>query len=204
MNIVMKKIIAQGAEAKIERVESCVIKNRIRKYYRIDELDKKIRKRRTKAEEKLLKKAGEVIDCPKVLLEKDFDKIKMEFIDGKKLANCLDKFSLGKQKEIVKKIGELVFSIHDKDIIHGDLTTSNMILKDEKIFFIDFGLGYISKKIEDKAVDLHLFKQALEAKHFENWRILYKEFEKGYSEFKDSKKIFEQLARVEKRGRYKH
>ena len=73
-----------------------------------------------------------------------------------------------------------------------------------KIFFIDFGLGYISKKIEDKAVDIHLLKQALEAKHFKNWEVLFKEFEKGYSKSKDYKDIIKRLKKVEARGRYKH
>ena len=80
-----------------------------------------------------------------------------------------------------------------------------MILKENKVFFIDFGLGYISRKIEDKAVDLHLLKQALEAKHFKNWEILlkevFKEYKKNYSE---AKKIFERVKAVEKRGRYRH
>jgi len=71
-----------------------------------------------------------------------------------------------------------------------------------KIFFIDFGLGFISQKTEDKAIDLHLLKQALEAKHFENWKELWKEIEKSYK-FKDSKIILERLRAVEKRGRYK-
>ena len=73
-----------------------------------------------------------------------------------------------------------------------------------KIFFIDFGLGFISHKFEDKAVDIHLFKQALEAKHFRNWEALFSEFEKGYNKSKDFKIVFERLKAVEKRGRYKH
>jgi len=127
----------------------------------------------------------------------------MPFIDGKKLSDNLDNFPLTKQKQICKQIGEDVAKLHDAEIIHGDLTTSNMVLKDNKIFFIDFGLGYISHKFEDKAVDIHLFKQALEAKHFRNWEVLFKEFEKGYSKSKDSKIVFERLKAVEKRGRYK-
>ena len=63
-----------------------------------------------------------------------------------------------------------------------------MILsKDKKIYIIDFGLGFISNKIEDKAVDLHLIKQALEAKHFQNHEKLFQNFKKGYI-FQDSKK----------------
>jgi len=198
-----QKIIQQGAEAKIILIDSNIIKDRIKKSYRIAELDEAIRKRRTKSEAKLLEKASQIINSPKPEIE-NFDKIKMPFIDGKKLSEHLDKFSLEKQKQICKKIGKSIAKLHEADIIHGDLTTSNMILKDDKIFFIDFGLGYISHKFEDKAVDLHLLKQALEAKHFKYWEILVKEVLTNYKKFKDSKIVLERLKAVEKRGRYKH
>ena len=83
------------------------------------------------------------------------------------------------------------------------MTTSNMILKNEEIYFIDFGLGFISRKIEDKAVDLHLLKEALEARHFEHWKILFDDVLKGYKNSKDSDKVLKQLEKVERRGRYK-
>ena len=79
-----------------------------------------------------------------------------------------------------------------------------MILKRDKVYFIDFGLGFNSHRIEDKSVDLHLIKQALEAKHFSNWKTFFQSIEEGYGYFKDSKKVLEQLEKVEKRGRYKH
>ena len=200
------KIIAQGAEAKIllDEKNSLVIKDRVSKSYRLKELDEKIRKQRTKAEKKLLEKACKIINAPNPLPLKDFDKIKMPFIKGKKLSENLDNFPITKQKEIMKQVGESIAKIHDADIIHGDLTTSNMILSNERVFFIDFGLGYISKKIEDKAVDLHLLKHALEAKHFKNWKILFEKFLEGYKKGKESKKILERLTAVEKRGRYKN
>ena len=201
-----QKIIAQGAEAKIILEKDFVIKNRIKKSYRISELDKKIRTRRTRAEAKLLTKASEIISVPIPIKNKDKNstKLKIPYIDGKKLSIHLDKFELKKQKQICKQIGENIVKIHNENIIHGDLTTSNMILKKDKIFFIDFGLGYFNGKYEDKAVDLHLLKQALEAKHFKNWKILWQSVEKGYKNYKESKKILERLIAVEKRGRYKH
>jgi len=198
-----EKIIQQGAEAKIVLSKNLIIKERIKKSYRIPQLDNKIRKTRTKAETKLLEKAAKIINSPKPLETKDFYQIKMPYIQGKKLSENLDSFSLEEQKEICKKIGEEIAKLHSENIIHGDLTTSNMILKDNEIFFIDFGLGYISNKIEDKAVDLHLLKQALEARHFKNWESLFNEVLKGYENYKESKKVFERLKAAEKRGRYK-
>ena len=260
-----QKIIAQGAEAKIILSGNFIIKDRIKKSYRIPELDEKIRKRRTKAETKLLIKASKVINCPipedrcdKKFLQlkgerqrgecgkfsaiggsKNFDKIKMPFVKGKKLSEFLDKFPIEKQKQICKKIGESTAKLHDEDIIHGDLTTSNMILventnnklgfnnlkaseargmretqdklgkvkiqkNNQKIYFIDFGLGYFDGKYEDKAVDLHLLKQALEAKHFKNWEKLWSSVKSGYKKSPNAKKVLERLIAVEKRGRYKH
>ena len=207
-----QKLIAQGAEAKIILSKDVVTKDRISKSYRISELDKRIRKSRTKAETKLLIKASEIINSPIPETSKEIHKIKMPFIDGKKLSDYLDKFPLKQQKQICKQIGKDVAKLHDAEIIHGDLTTSNMIYaqntkkgdENGKVYFIDFGLGFISHKFEDKAVDIHLFKQALEAKHFKNWEALFKEFKIGYNKSKDSKIVFERLKAVEKRGRYKH
>src|SRR3989344_6659987 len=239
--IYMKKILQRGAEAEIYLIDNKVVKNRIKKSYRIPELDEKIRKLRTRSETKLLEKAGKVILVPKLFSsDENTKKIIMEFVKGEKLSEHLSDFSLEKQKEICKKIGENVAKLHDAEIVHGDLTTSNMIyvdglkkitsrnnitkngfqvnssfagraggnnhmLVDEnfKIYFIDFGLGFISQRFEDMAVDLHLLKEALEAKHFQHWEILFNEVLKGYKKSKNSARILEQFKRVEKRGRYK-
>jgi len=206
-----QKLIAQGAEAKIllNEKENIIEKNRISKSYRIKELDEKIRKRRTKAETKLLEKASKIIYAPKPekLHSSEFDKIKIPYIKGKKLSETLNDFPLEKQKEICAKIGKSIALLHKNDIIHGDLTTSNMILSEEKVFFIDFGLGFISKKVEDKAVDLHLLKQALEAKHFQNYHKLQESVFKAYEKtltYPQAKLIFERIRTIEKRGRYRH
>ncbi|MEK6898391.1 MAG: RIO1 family regulatory kinase/ATPase [Nanoarchaeota archaeon] len=247
------EILCRGAEAVIILEDNAVIKERARKSYRLKELDEKIRKQRTKSETKLLEKASKIIPVPIPIKSENYSII-MPFIDGKKLSAHLDNFSMEKQKEICKQIGDSVAKLHDSNIIHGDLTTSNMIyvedysIKTNKLksdfsintssgrvggnnrastnqnfkiirhepsskesfikktigclYFIDFGLGFISRKIEDKAVDLHLLKQALEAKHFKNWETLFHEILKNYK-FKDSRRVIEQLKKVEKRGRYK-
>ncbi len=203
----MKNIIQQGAEAIIFLDENKnVVKERISKSYRLKELDEKIRKLRTRSETKLLEKAGKIISVPEVIQsDEKSKKIIMEFVEGKKLSDFLNDFSLEKQKQIIKQVGKSLAKLHNQSLIHGDLTTSNLILKDDKIYFIDFGLGYHSAKLEDKAVDIHLFKQALEAKHFLNWKILFEEFLKSYSEeCEESEKVLAQLEKVEKRGRYRH
>jgi len=195
------KQIAQGAEAILIRKNKTLIKRRIPKGYRHPDLDKKIRIRRTRSESKLLEKAGKIINMPKVLNVRDSE-IDMEFINGKKLSECLDKFPLGRQEKICFLLGENIAVLHENDIVHGDLTTSNMILKNNKIYFLDFGLGFNSIRIEDKAVDLHLLRQALESKHFMHWQRLFDSVLLGYKKLGDESVIL-QLKKVESRGRYK-
>lgn len=197
------KFIAQGAEAVITLDKEKIIKSRIKKSYRHPKLDFQIRKSRSKAEAKILAKCLESeINVPKVLSKSDFD-IDMEYIKGDRLSETLNSYPEKKQFQIMKKIGKQAAKLHEINIIHGDLTTSNMILKVEEAFLIDFGLSFISSKIEDKAVDIHLIKQALEAKHYLLHENLFKKFLERYI-WEDSKKVLERLKVVEKRGRYKH
>jgi TP53 regulating kinase-like protein len=206
----ISKTIAQGAEAKIHLTENKIVKERIVKGYRLPLLDEQIRKSRTKKEAKLLIKAKEVgVNIPAVLnadkkgIPKDKYNLEIEFIDGDKLSEKLNSYKEEKQFEVMKNLGHQVAILHKHDIIHGDLTTSNAILLDDKIYIIDFGLGFISKRLEDKAVDLHLIKQALEAKHWQNHKELFRNFLEGYK-WEKAKSVCEQLKKVESRGRYRH
>ncbi|MDO8508970.1 MAG: KEOPS complex kinase/ATPase Bud32 [Nanoarchaeota archaeon] len=196
------KIIQQGAEAIIIKDKELITKKRVRKSYRLPELDQKIRKQRTKKEFNLLQKASKLIPIPKILkLNENTQEIIIEFIEGKKLSEHLD--SIKNKLEVCKKIGENLAKIHDNDIIHGDLTTSNMILQKSILYFIDFGLGFTSKRAEDKAVDLHLIKEALEAKHFKIAEQAFNSILEGYKISKNYEEILKRLKKVESRGRYK-
>ena len=198
------QIIGTGAEAVLIHQDGKLIKRRIKKSYRIEELDEKLRKQRTKKESKLLEKAAKIIPVPKLIKTDEKSKeIEMEFLEGKKLSDNLD--SLKNAEEICIEIGENIAKLHDADIIHGDLTTSNMIYKEKenRVYFIDFGLGFESKKAEDRAVDLHLIKQALEAKHFDNYEKFFKAILTGYKLSKNYQATLNRLKAVEKRGRYK-
>lgn len=194
----MKKI-AQGAEAVIFEEKRRVLKHRVEKGYRISEIDLMLRKRRTRSEAKMLREARRHgIDTPQILEESDFD-ITMEKIDGRKLRDVFDRG----WKKHSENIGKIAATLHRNDMIHGDLTTSNMILKDGKIFLIDFGLGYISKREEDKAVDLYLLRRSLQSTHFKvaekAWDMLLKVYQKDYPE---SKRIISRLVEIQRRGRY--
>ncbi|HIH52393.1 MAG TPA: Kae1-associated serine/threonine protein kinase [Nanoarchaeota archaeon] len=201
-----KKIFNRGAEALIYFDGKQVIKKRIPKSYRLPELDKKIIKRRTKSETKILKKASSISNVPCPNESKKEGIILMPLIDGEKLSEKLNSYEKKKQIEVMKKIGKEISKIHKEGIIHGDLTTSNMILKGNGVYIIDFGLGSLNGKDEQKGVDIHLLKEALDSKHFENSKNLFLAFKKGYESLNknESKKVFEKLKKIEKRGRYKY
>jgi Kae1-associated kinase Bud32 len=78
-----------------------------------------------------------------------------------------------------------------------------MIYKNKKVYLIDFGLGFHTKKIEDKAVDLHLIQQALNAKHYEIADKCFNIILKNYKP-EQAKLIIERIRVIESRGRYKH
>ncbi len=197
-------IIAQGAEAVLKKEKGFLIKDSIKKDYRIKEIDEKIRKLRTRSETRLLERASAIIKVPKVIESDSKEIIKMDFIEGKKLSENLDKFKEKERNKILEKVGNSLALLHNNNIIHGDLTTSNLILKDEEIYFIDFGLGFMSLREEDRAVDIHIFKQALESRHYTHYEKSFECFLKGYKEKSNNYNlIIKRLEKVESRGRYK-
>ncbi len=199
--------LAQGAEARIYKDGKTVVKDRIPKAYRLKELDEKLRKLRTRRELAILERAANVIPVPKVIKsgkEEQEKKIVMEFLDGQKLASALDSLNSMQRREVCEKIGEHVAKLHNEGIIHGDLTTSNMILVKDAVYFIDFGLSFIDQKAEHKAVDVHVLKQALESKHHLYFQECFAAVLKGYEKVaKDAPVVLARLEKVEGRGHYK-
>lgn len=196
------RLIRQGAEANIylNEKENLVIKDRIKKGYRITELDNHIRKSRTRAESKLMDKAHNAgILTPKIISTEQ-NKITMTHIAGKRLKDTLDKNNV---KTIMTVIGEIIAKLHRNNIIHGDLTTSNFIQKDAEICLIDFGLGSISTSVEKKAVDIHLFEEAMESTHSEVYNPAIKSMISAYRKnYEDSELVLKRLEQIRKRGRY--
>ncbi len=192
------QLLRKGAEADIYKTDSTVIKERIPKRYRIKELDEKLRKIRTRAESKLLQRAANIISAPKVLKQNLFS-IEMEYIDGPRVKDILDKKNF---RQISAEIAKSIASLHNSEIIHGDLTTSNMLLKDEKIYFVDFGLGFFSKSAEGMAVDLHSLFETISSTHpeisEEMSAIILSEYERAGGK----KEVIARLQKLKTRGRY--
>lgn len=215
------QIIDSGAEASILLENGQIVKDRQKKSYRLNEIDERLRKFRTRREARVLNKLQEInFPAPRLMDMCDSAmQLRMELVQGNKLRDVLYKDPLGLGRELGKKIGIL----HANGIIHGDLTTSNMLLDNEikfidaekssisgiskknEIFFIDFGLSFFSNKEEDKAVDLHLLRQALESKHHECWEDCFKSALEGYKEsYPEHSLVLSRLNKVESRGRNKN
>ncbi|MBI2656772.1 Kae1-associated serine/threonine protein kinase [Candidatus Woesearchaeota archaeon] len=197
----MKTLIAQGAEARLFLEDNEILKNRFKKLYRIKEIDEKLRGSRTRREAKILQKL-EAIDfpAPKLIKNDEKENLVIEKIHGKLVKDVLEKSDY---KKLCSEIGQKIGVLHNNSIIHGDLTTSNMILN-KKIYFIDFGLSFFSEKAEDRAVDLHLLMEGLESKHYRVWEGCFKCAIDAYrKEAKKSQETLKRLGIVEKRGRYR-
>lgn len=198
------EIFQRGAEAIIYLNKPVIIKKRIKKSYRIEELDNKIRRRRTKIEAKLLRDARSLgILTPLVIDAREFS-LEMEFIEGRKLKDIFEKLSDKKKRWVCEKIGEYASRLHEFNIIHGDLTTSNLILKGDNLYLIDFGLGFYSNRVEDKAVDIYLLYQALKSTHFnildKIWEVILNTYKIKYT---DAKNVIKKVEEIKERGRYK-
>ena len=187
------KLIAHGAEAKIYKTKlfnkDIIIKKRIKKAYRNEIIDSKIIKLRNKEEANILKKVKKNNLNTPYLYYVSENKIIMEYIPNKKK-------HLAKSEEIGKEIAKL----HNINIIHGDLNLINILVND-KIYFIDFGLGQTSNKIEDKATDLLVFKKTLLSK--KKTEKIWNNIIKGYLQISNSPdQILNKILEIEKRGRY--
>ena len=196
-----KKLIAQGAEAKLFLEDNKILKNRFRKTYRLQELDNKLRGSRTRREAKILEKLNAInFPVPKLMKSDEKENLIIEKINGRLVKDVLGDSDY---KTLCSEIGTKIAILHNNSIIHGDLTTSNMIFNKE-IYFIDFGLSFFSGKAEDKAVDLHLLKEALESKHYRIWEDCFKCALAAYKkEAKGSNETLKRLETVETRGRYR-
>lgn len=188
----------QGAEAEVDIQDNVVIKERPEKNYRHPELDSRLREERTETEEKLITEARKYgVNTPEVEVMKDAT-LEIEKVEGEPLRERIEE-----QPGLLRDLGENIAYLHDTDIIHGDLTTSNVMVDENTVVLIDFGLAFRSQRIEDRAVDLHLLKQVLETSHPEVAEESWESFLEGYSEYEQYEEVLEQLEEVEKRGRYK-
>jgi TP53 regulating kinase-like protein len=201
------KLIKKGAEGDlfltVWNKQKAVLKARKEKNYRNSQLDNRIRKQRTIRESEIISEVKSFgISTPLVyFVDTKNCTILMQYIRGT-LIHDLPKSEL---TLICKKIGQVVGTMHKNGIMHGDLTTSNFILSHGKIFVIDFGLAMRTKKPEDHAVDLRLFKEILNSAHVSVMKNAWKNFLQGYKTAVGTSrfnKVTNLVSVIESRGRY--
>lgn len=180
----------RGAEAIVTETvflnHQSVVKNRISKKYRAHALDEILRKSRTKVEARLLHRAKIAgVKCPTVLKVDDFS-ITMTYVKGKRPKM---------NKKEAKEAGKTLALLHASGIIHGDYTPANLLKNGNALFVIDFGLGFFSNYIEDKAVDVYTMLRTLDKK-------VQNDFLNGYKSYKNHGAVFVRLNDISKRVRY--
>jgi TP53 regulating kinase-like protein len=197
------KIIKRGAEADVFLIpwykNMAISKLRNPKKYRNITLDNLIRGRRTIHEANMLsdvKKTG--VKTPFIyFLDPQRAEIIMEYIDGENVKDILS-------KEIGFEMGKYVSILHNKNIIHGDLTTSNFIKRRDVLYLIDFGLSFYSERIEDMATDIRIIKEILSSAHIQIFDETYESFLEGYALYTNNNfsRILKVVKDIEARGRY--
>jgi Kae1-associated kinase Bud32 len=208
--VTKETILYQGAEAKICRSEymnfDIVKKRRITKSYRIKNIDSRLISSRTKEEAKLMiETRNHGVSVP-IIYDVDLKNgvITMEYLKGKRIKDILNDIDEDERARICRMIGESIAMFHNNDIIHGDITTSNMILMNDKIHFIDFGLGEKNSEVEAKGVDLHVLMEAIESTH-SRYSNCFDYVLEGYkNELKDdANPVIKKIEDIVKRGRYR-
>jgi Kae1-associated kinase Bud32 len=201
------RLIYRGAEANIYLGsylgKPAIIKERISKRYRLPELDRELRETRTRREARVLYRvlrAG--IPAPAVY---DVDPVNciliLEYLEGEPLASYLDTHP--EQARILgRETGEILARIHSLNIVHNDFTTANMLLKDSRIYVLDWGMTFDSSKIDDKAYDILVFKRSIKSRHYKIFEDLWQGFLEGYRIYAKANEVLAMAEKLEKMGRY--
>ena len=159
----------------------------------------------------------------------------MEWIEGDTVRRVLDEWLKVKSKvrpghdmveeddgqlsDLMVRVGKAVGKMHEIGVVHGDLTTSNLMLRSSllpvakegkgdtpltlkgDIILIDFGLATQSVQDEDKAVDLYVLERAFGSTH-PTIESLFQDVLKAYgTSYKGAKVVLKRLEDVRMRGR---
>lgn len=183
--------------------KKAILKQRFRKTYRHPTLDQKLLSRRLTQEVRCLSRAYRTgVNCPAVyFVDAREGSIIMEQIVGEIAKVTIMKGELP-LTVIGTKIGELIATAHETDLIHGDLTTSNIIFRSSKseseseltAVLIDFGLAQVSALVEDKAVDLYVLERAISSTHPESKELFSLILQAYSSKMTSPKVILDKLA----------
>jgi len=203
--------IAKGAEADLWldpdwNGRKALIKRRGEKRYRHTALDRAIRRSRTIHEADIIHRA-KLAGVPTPLLyqvDPTGATITMQYVEGERVRDIVDRLGEKERTELFCLIGIQAGRLHRSGIIHGDLTTSNMIKARDLVVFVDFGLGELSSEAEKRGVDLHLMRRMLTSTHFKHADELFNAFEEGYRSVMgaEAEEALRRMREIERRGRY--
>lgn len=186
---------ARGAEAIVSFSCGEARKFRPPKRYRHPGLDRRLITERTRAEARLISEARKNGVRTPVIHEIETDTIVMEDIPGVRLRDSLS-------PELLHEAGRMTGKLHSGQMIHGDLTTSNFLVSNHKLWLIDFGLSTVSGELEPRGVDIHVLFQVLESTA-PDAEILKKAFITGYKEMlPEAEEVLVREHEIELRGRY--
>lgn len=207
-----------GAEARLYEClfmeRRCVVKERFVKAYRHPSLDAQISTQRTLAEARLLSKLRRArVRTPTVYhVDVPRRRIYMELVAG----ISLKQFIVAHDAEpaalvdVAQQFAALVARVHNSDAVHGDLTTSNVLVQHDAaggaptLVLIDLGLGYSTTLTEDKAVDLYVLSRALESTHSTHEQLLFPTLLRHYVTLAtNGAEIASKYDAVQQRGRKK-
>ncbi|KAJ2865097.1 serine/threonine-protein kinase bud32 [Coemansia asiatica] len=203
-------LLRQGAEARVYKTEisgrPVVAKQRFSKTYRHPDLDRKLTRGRMNQEARSLKRClDNGILVPQVVrVDKDASTLFIEYIEGQTLKEwILGNDDEAKESEFMKEAGGILHRMHANNIVHGDLTTSNILVDDKgQLVLIDFGLSQISAMAEDKAVDLYVLERAFISTHPNSEKLFALVLEAYKAENTDvASAVLKRLEDVRQRGR---
>ncbi|KAK1290270.1 hypothetical protein QJS10_CPB18g01198 [Acorus calamus] len=207
-------LLKQGAEARVFEStfmgRRSIIKERFSKKYRHPLLDSKLTLKRLNAEARCMAKArklGVLTPCL-YAVDPQLNTLTFEYVDGPSVKDVFLQFGSDgivkdRMRDIATQIGDKIGKMHDGGLIHGDLTTSNMIIRCETndLVLIDFGLSFTSTLPEDKAVDLYVLERALLSMHSSCGNVM----DQILSAYRKSSRqwcsTLNKLAQVRQRGR---
>lgn len=205
------KLIYRGAEADLLlgkwAGEKAIHKVRKPLPYRLEELDKAIRSQRTLHEASMIHSARSAgVRTPYLYFVNPASAlIVMEYIEGERMKTVIDRAPDETMINLCERFGEGVATLHTAGIMHGDITTSNIIVRDSELVFIDFGLSLHSARLEDHAVDLRLIKETLNGAHSRIASAAFGALLEGYKVKVGEARLEatkRKLSEIERRGRY--
>jgi len=225
------RLLCQGAEAKLYTTQwlgrPAVVKQRFPKTYRVPALDAELSLERSKAEARglaRLRRCGvrapwvyELDLAEKVIvMEHLHDAITVKALIYQYTAEGHSTQAHNQStatlhplmKGLAERIAQTLSTMHRNDIIHGDLTTSNLMVREpfeeSPIYLIDMGLSSVDSKVEDKGTDLYVLERAVVATHPNTDTFVEAMWQcYGKSNGKQSEKVVKKLDEVRMRGRKK-